>query len=367
MLIRFEVKNYKGFKNNLIWDLSSTRPYSDKKHLIKNKISKHCIVYGKNESGKTSLCTAVMDITSHLLDVERDLTPAYKFSYLGNDSNIIEFKYCFMFDKKKVEYIYKEMNTRELIYEKLIVNNVAVLVHDFIDESGNYIKIKGAEKLRTNGLQKSLSVIKYIYNNTIVDDDSIIGKLYKFVRGMLGFRSLKEANQYFGFKLGSETLDSFIIMNNKLEDFNKFLSDMELDYKLVPLKLSSDNIVVGAKYENGKVIPFNDIASSGSRVLMLFFYWLSFFDQLTFLIIDEFDAYYHHDVSYKIISIIQSFDNLQSMVTTHNVTLLNTEFTRPDCAYIIDKKGVINVCDRYPEQIKKTHNIEKMYRENKFN
>lgn len=105
MLKRFEVRNYKGFKNTTIWDLSSIRTYSNYKYLIKNKISKNTIVYGKNAAGKTSLCAAIMDITCHLLDVEKDPTPAYMYSYIGNDDKTLDFKYVFAFDKKTVTYI----------------------------------------------------------------------------------------------------------------------------------------------------------------------------------------------------------------------------------------------------------------------
>ena len=367
MLNKFEVRNYKGFKDTMVWDLSSTRTYSDYKYLIKNKISKNTIVYGKNASGKTSLCAAVMDITYHLLDVEKDPTPAYMYSYIGNNDNTLDFKYVFAFGKTIVTYVYKEQNTRELLFEQLFVNDCEVVRHDFVNENENFINLKGAKNLKTNGLPNRLSVLKYIYNNTIVEENSVIYNLFKFVSGMLYFRSLRETNQYIGYKLGGDSLDNIILKNNKLEEFQNFLNDMELDYKLFPLRLSSGNTVIGAKFENGMILPFGDISSSGTRVLMLFYCWLLEFKNLTFLIIDEFDAYYHHEVAKKVLHIINNFDNLQSMVTTHNVTLLNTDVTRPDCAYIIDKNGVINLCNRIDKDIRKNHNIEKMYREGEFN
>jgi hypothetical protein len=183
---------------------------------------------------------------------------------------------------------------------------------------------------------------------------------------MLCFRSLRESNQYIGYRLGGDSLDNIILRNQKLEDFQKFLFQLGLDYKLVPLKLSSGNIVIGIKFENGNTIAFNDISSSGTKVLMLFYCWLLEFNNLTFLIIDEFDAYYHYDVAKKILELINSFPNLQSMVTTHNVTLLNTDVTRPDCAYILDDNGVINLSNRINKDIRKNHNIEKMYRAGEF-
>ena len=367
MLKRFEVENFKGFKNNMIWDLSQTKSYSFCKPLTRKHVSKNSIVYGNNAAGKTSLCSAIIDITTHLLDVEKDLTPPHMFTYIGNDSVVANFRYDFLFGKKTVSYVYSKNNLREMIFESLSIDGKEVIRHDFNDESGNFIRIPGAENLRTKGLPKLLSVIKYIYNNTIQDSDSVISQLIAFVKGMLYFRSLREANQYIGFKLGAEKLDSIILRNNKLEDFNEFLHDMGLNYTLVPLRLSSGLTVIGAKFENNKAIALNEISSSGTRTLMLFYCWLLEFDQLTFLIIDEFDAYYHHEVSRKILEIINSYDNMQSMVTTHNVTLLDTDVTRPDCAYIIDETGVRNLSSRTAKELRKNHNIEKLYRQGEFN
>jgi len=195
---------------------------------------------------------------------------------------------------------------------------------------------------------------------------SVITKLIMFVSKMLYFRSLREANQYIGYKLGGEKLDDIILRNNKLDEFVSFLHEMGLNYNLIPLKLSSGFTVIGAKFENGKAIALNEISSSGTRTLMLFYCWLLEFKNLSFLVIDEFDAYYHYEVSKKVLDIINSFDNLQSVVTTHNVTLLNTEYTRPDCSYIIDSIGVRNLSSRTTKELRRNHNIEKLYREGVF-
>ncbi|UKI37293.1 MAG: ATP-binding protein [Clostridiales bacterium] len=121
----------------------------------------------------------------------------------------------------------------------------------------------------------------------------------------------------------------------------------------MPLKLMSGALTIGAKFENDKVVEFESIASSGTRTLMLFYCWFIEFGKLTFLVIDEFDAYYHHELSEKILSIIQSFDNMQSMVTTHNVTLLHTDCTRPDCAYAIENGNINNLCSLTKTGIKR--------------
>ncbi len=366
MLKRFEVRNYEGFKNLMIWDLSSTRTYANQKNLIKNKISKNSIIYGKNGSGKTCLCTAIMNITYHLLDVQKYNVPYYRSSYIGNNDNVIEYKYVFELDKKEITYFYKELNTRDLLLEQLFVNGKEIIRHDFANEEENFIEIKGLENLKTKGLQRQLSILKYIYNNTIIDENGIINKLFNFVKGMLFFRSVREFNQYIGYKSGADSIDNIIIQNNKVNDFQKFLSNCGINYDLIPITISGVEYI-GVCFENGNATALGDICSSGTHALMLFYCWSLEFSKLTFLVIDEFDAFYHFEASKEILKIINSYDNLQSMVTTHNVTLLNTDLTRPDCAYIIDDKGVINLSDRCDKEIRKNHNIEKMYREKEFN
>lgn len=366
MLKKFQVENYRGFKNTLLWDLSDTRDYGFRKNLIDNKIVKKSVVFGRNGSGKSSLCTAVVDITAHLLDAEKDDVSQHLYTYVGNEDRFATFTYIFQFGKDEVMYTYCKANLTTLLFEAIAVNGKEMLVHNFIDEKDNFIRIPGAENLRTKGLQKQLSVVKYIYNNTIQDENSVISKIMKFVSGMLYFRSLKDANKYIGYKLGSEKLNEIILNNGRLEDFNAFINDMGLNYTLVPLKLMSGALTIGAKFENDKVVEFESIASSGTRTLMLFYCWFIEFGKLTFLVIDEFDAYYHHELSEKILSIIQSFDNMQSMVTTHNVTLLHTDCTRPDCAYVIENGSINNLSSLTKRELREAHNIEKLYRANEF-
>lgn len=366
MLKRFEISNYRGFKRTLVWDLSKTRDYSYKKNLVESKLVKKSVIFGENGSGKSSLCTAIVDITAHLLDTQRDDISPNIYTYIGNEKEYASFSYTFQFGKDEVVYSYQKTSLTELLSENIFVNGKNVLLHNFVNEKDNFIKISGAENLRTQGLQKQLSVVKYIYNNTIQDENSVITKIMNFVRGMLYFRSLRDANKYIGYKLGNEKLDEIILNEGRLEDFNIFINDMGFDYTLVPLKLMSGATTIGAKFENGKVVQFETIASSGTMTLMLFYCWFMEFKRLTFLVIDEFDAYYHYNLSEKILSIIHSFENMQSMVTTHTISLLKTDCTRPDCAFIIDKSGIKSLSTRTTRELRQAHNIEKLYRENEF-
>lgn len=366
MLKRVEIENYHGFKDKIVLNFSETKNYSYAKNLIKNQLVKNSVVYGKNGSGKSSLCLAIMDITLHLLDKQRDSALTQIYTFLGSSQKEASFKYVFQFGKKQIEYYYKKLSPLVLTYEEIIVNGKPVLIHNYTDESNNMIAIPGARNLKTTGMQPELSCVKYVYNNTIHDKNSELSLLLSFVGGMLYFRSLRQGNEYIGYKLGGENLDDIILRRNALADFNAFLQILDLNYNLVPLQLPNGKNLIGVKFENGKVAVLEDIASSGTQALKLFFCWLLDFSNLSFLIIDEFDAFYSIETAKAILGMINSFDNMQSLVTTHNVTLLNTDCTRPDCAFLLDRDGLYSLSQRYTRDLRKGNNIEKMYRNGEF-
>lgn len=366
MLKRLEVQNFYGFENKVILDFSGTKNYSYSNNLIKNKLVKNSVVFGKNGSGKSSLCKALMDITLHLLDKQKDKAITPHYTNCGTNDNKADFTYVFQFGKKELTYHYIKLAPLTLAYEEVSVNGKKILVHDYIDESQNFVNISGAANLITAGMQQELSCVKFVYNNTIHNDNSDLTQLINFVSGMLYFRSLREGNEYIGYKLGGEGLDDIILRNNKLEEFRKFLDVMGLQYNLVLVRLINNIQKIGVKFKNGNVVLLDEIASSGTQALKLFYCWLLDFPNLTFLVIDEFDAFYSYETSKAVLSLINSFENMQSLVTTHNVTLLDTETTRPDCAYLIDDSGIMSLSSRFKRDLRKTNNIEKMYREGEF-
>ena len=67
MLKRFEVENFKGFNDKIVFDLTA-REYSFNPLLVNNGIVNKAIIYGKNGIGKSSLGIALFDIVRHLTD-----------------------------------------------------------------------------------------------------------------------------------------------------------------------------------------------------------------------------------------------------------------------------------------------------------
>ncbi len=68
MIRKFKVKNFKSFEEELVLDFSKVRDYEFNNSLIKNGLVNKMLIYGDNNTGKSNLGAAIMDITRHLTD-----------------------------------------------------------------------------------------------------------------------------------------------------------------------------------------------------------------------------------------------------------------------------------------------------------
>ena len=366
MLTKFEVKNYAGFEKTITFDLTSKRKIDYNKNFVEKGIIKKALIYGPNGSGKSSLCMAIMDITYHLVDKEKMNIPNYKYFYCGCDQEIAEFTYWFKFDGKTVKYSYTKYAPTLLGFESLYINNDLVYEFNYMHQAHFVNKIEGAQNLNFNGITPQISGIKYIFKNTILPEKSVVSRLIKYVEGMLLFRSLTEGNNYVGFSNGSESLSSIVIRNNKVDDFKEFLMKQGLNYDLVKYTDQNNTENLGIRFANGKILPFNSIISSGTKTMWLFYCWMLEFNNVTLLIMDEFDAYYHYGTAQSILELTNSQNNMQTIITTHNIALMNNKVTRPDCCFIIDGNKIDSLFNLSKTEIRKKSNLQKLYMEGKF-
>lgn len=68
MLRKFEVCNFKCFKEKLVLDFSDVKQYDFSNELICNRTVRSGVIFGKNDAGKTNLSLELFDIVAHLTD-----------------------------------------------------------------------------------------------------------------------------------------------------------------------------------------------------------------------------------------------------------------------------------------------------------
>lgn len=368
MLKKFEVMNFKGFKDKLVFDLSA-RDYTFNSSLVKNGIVNKAIIYGRNGIGKSSLGIAMFDIVSHLTDKQR-MNNKYLLNYRNLDCGdaLVQFKYYFQFGDDEVVYAYAKEDQDTLIKETLTINGELIVdyrFNSFSDEKDGKVDMRYVNRNYIGDLNidlpdNKLSVIKYIYRNTPTDTVPGITKMVRFCEGMLWYRSLSDGNSYAGFTNGTSTLTDMIYNSGKLSEFSDFLKDNGLHYELSFEERDGEHVLL-AVFNNGKV-PFVSIASTGTAALLLFFAWsITAFNQISMLFIDEFDAFFHYESAESIVKRLNSANGFQTFLTTHNTYLMQNRLTRPDCCYIMTNNKISNLYEATDKEIREAHNLEKMY------
>jgi len=368
MLVKFEVKNFKGFKDWLVFDLSKTSDYQFNAECIKEETVNKAIIYGANAVGKSNLGFAIFDIISHLTNKEYG-DHFYRF-YLNaySDNDLAEFKYHFKFKSISVEYCYGKYSQSKLAYESLKINNEMVVSLDRRDTTTATINLLGAELLNSDIGNSKISIINYIKNNTILSDgltSIAFNEFINFIDGMLFFRSLS-TNNYLGLETESGSIAADIIEHKNIEDFQKFLNNAGVECKLTAVEINGEQNLAFVFDET--VVSFFDIASTGTRSLALFYFWYQRLKQntkVTMVFIDEFDAYYHHTLSKLIVNRLKEI-NAQVILTTHNTSIMSNDLLRPDCYFVMDKKCITPINQTTNKEFREAHNLEKMYKSGAF-
>lgn len=368
MITKFSVSNFKSFNQNFVLDLQDTNAYEFNEGSIKNGIVNNAIVYGHNGVGKSNLGLAIFDILGHLSDnnINEDQYTPYLNAY--NRSLSADFHYEFKFNDNSVTYDYEKSNVSEVISERIIINGKELASIDKRINNEAKIDIKGAETLKRELNNPNLSLLRYIKNNTELDDNKenqILINFFRFIDGMLFFRSL-DKNMYLGLEKGSRGIEEDIIEKGNVKDLENFLNKAGIECKLKTVKeMEFERIVFDF---DGQTIPFYQIASTGTKSLALFYYWFQRLcenSKVTFLFIDEFDAFYHHDLSRLIVEELKK-TGIQFILTTHNTSVLSNDLLRPDCYFLMNKNKIRSLAKSTAKELREAHNIEKMYKAGSF-
>jgi len=181
---------------------------------------------------------------------------------------------------------------------------------------------------------------------------------------MLFFRTLLKTADYYGQILDSSKLSKEIIDANKVEEFEKFLNDADIKCKLSTKEYPNGESIVFDF--DGKSIDFGLAASTGTLSLGIFYYWWLKLDsqKINFVYIDEFDAYYHYSLSQLIVKKLSEI-KCQTVLTTHNLSILSNDLLRPDCYFLMADK-IYPFYQLVDKDLRKAHNLEKIFKGLKY-
>ena len=366
MLKKFSVKNFRGFIDEICFDFTA-KAYEFNQQIIKNGLVNKAIVYGKNGIGKSNIGEAIFDIIYHLSDNKKfDRFDNVTYLNLNSNDKYAQFSYEFKFGNDVVCYEYKKTNQIKLLEETLKFNDDLIIKVDYNKFDKQFVNQKYINSLNTKIDLKGMSLVKYVYRNTDLSKLGLLSKMMSFVNNMLWFRRLSEGNSFAGYSNVIFNFDDCLAKHNSVQEFEKFLKQYGLDYDLIIREINGVNQLI-ASYKNTDV-PFSLVASTGTMTLYLFYVWkLMAFNDVSLVFIDEFDAFLHFEASAELVQLLNANDSFQTILTTHNVTLMNNKTTRPDACYLMTKNKITCLTDCTEKEIREAHNLEKMYKNGAFN
>lgn len=362
MLKRFEVKGYKNFKDNFILDFSDVRNYDFNEQCIRNNLINNAILYGKNARGKTNLGNALMDVRYNFhreffIDDEDE-------NYLNADSNIdyAEFTYIFKFDEDEVEYQYQKSNRFTLKKETLSINHQCLFQYNYRTKTKevNDIGVCDIQALNWELIKEDneISVLNYIVSHIPMQENNVIMKTYSFIKRMRLITNRIRVNPIIRGSIRR------IVETNQVKELERFLNDFGIEEKLAIKETPSGEKTL--YFNHKKPINVMGNTSSGTDALIQLFHQYKEIENLSFLYIDEFDAFYHYELSESVIKMLGNIQKCQTITTSHNTNLLSNKIMRPDCFFVITKDRVTSIVNATDRELREEHNLENLYKSGEF-
>ena len=382
MLKRFEVKNYRNFRDGVVLDFGNTAGYQFNLDCVYGNLISKAIIYGRNATGKSNLGNAILDIAYTLRGIPRFDNESI-FINADSSEDFATFSYLFMFCSDEINYEYKRKSENELIAERLVINNRTIFDCDFSKGSFNFegLKLIGASTINTKLYSDSLNqepedtqerrmpFLRWLISNAAFDNNSLLIKLFNYVSKMYLINN--DTASLLSARRNMANFAEYLKKTDRLVDFERFLNAMGVECSLEMKKLPDGQNMLYFRHNN--LIPFADTASSGTLTATLLYrrLFLGAFgssSKPSFLYMDEFDAFYHYEMSRDVISYLKKYyPNTQIVFTTHNTVLMNNRIMRPDCLFILSKTGVLtplqNATDR---ELREGNNLAKMYISGEF-
>ena len=378
MLKKFKLKNYKNFKDEITIDFKDTAGYQFNKDCLSDGIISKMLIYGRNATGKTNLGRALLDIGATIIGPIGYRNNGIMLNADSNEKEAV-FNYEFRFGDTELFYKYSRKSNQELSYEKLIINDTCIFECDFDKKIYNFGNLNyiSAETANVERYKQSLEVeedeisgaklpfLRWVISNVALQKDSVLIELANYV-GRMMMITVSNGIPYRMRKIDQRFYE-LLEDENKLQDLEDFLNTMGIECKLALRKLPDGQREL--YFAHDKLVPLYENASSGTIALVeLYRRLVQRVRNASLIYLDEFDAFYHYEMAENVIYFFkQRYPKCQIIMTSHNTNLMTNRIMRPDCLFILSRKGTLTaLCNATKRELREGHNLEKMYISGEF-
>jgi hypothetical protein len=380
MLKRFALRNYKNFRDEIAIDFGNVAGYQFSTDCISDGMIAKMLIYGRNATGKSNLGKAIMDIGYTIFARPRYVENGV-FLNADSDEDTAEFSYTFSFDDVELIYRYTRFSNQELRDEELIIKGVSIFKCDFLNGKYNFDNLKCVDAESANkdiylqaleggeaeedNIELKLPFLRWLIGNVALKNDSILIRLSNYVRKM----TMITVGNDMPYRLRRMSIvwQEYLEKSDGLQDLEDFLNAMGIECKLILKKLPDGQREMYFAHE--RLVPFYENASSGTLVLVdLYFRLVPKVRDASFVYLDEFDAFYHYEMAENVIKFFKrKYPCCQMIMTTHNTNLMTNRLMRPDCMFILSRRGSLTaLCNATMRELREGHNLEKMYISGEF-
>lgn len=339
MLKEISIKNFLSFNEKVEFNMIADKRASKLAfNILPNEynILKSAVIYGPNNTGKTSFINGIKFLKDILLNTQIN---NYKNHNIFTNSNIIEIKVVFIYNNNEYQYQLKyDDQTKEYIYEEFKENNKKIYEKDPINNQ-YYCIDKNIQKLlpllsKNNILIYNIDVEKF--------PELIIVKksLLNFANNILIFKMnqtnlnktiefLKQDNKY------KNKIINFIIKSDLFLENYEYDEDIQISKSINITPKQLDLLKLKSTYKE-TLVPSILFDSDGTlKMVALSSYIIDAIYNGKILLIDEIDGSLHFKLVREIINMFNNELNTkaQLIATTHDISLL-------DCKKIFRKEQI---------------------------
>ncbi len=376
MLVQFNFKNYKSFRDEVSLDLSATKITEHEDHVVSianDKLLKVAAIYGANASGKSNVFDAFNYMTYYVTesfkfggeeDDRKNSAPDYNrvSPFLFDENSKIEdttFEVFFIDNSENTEKVYQygfALNQNEVVEEwlyskaKTSRNKYKTI---FYRKKGEELEMNGFSKSHVENIKASLNKEALIVS---LGAKLRVSKLKKVREWFINNEVLDFGDPAENFLRSQVLPDGFVeskeVQNNVAKYFASFdEAIMDFDVEELPQKEGKDT---GRSYriealhkmtdsEKMEPIPLKLESSGTLKMFALYPSLKEVLDEGGILFVDELNARLHPLLVRNIILTFLTSEinthNAQLIFTTHDIWQFSNELLRRDEIWMINKNS----------------------------